>query len=287
MQLTITAARDMHGLDKNQICWEKMISDYEIAIANAFKFVIRTLLPHINTRFEVEGCHMVITQLIITHNFIFYFNFYHLIQHMCCAIYKNLHKFGLSTNYMNNETFQKFISKLMALAFLPVAYIVPTYLNLKGCLPFQIKDDLRVIRFFAYFEKYWLNLTASTNSIALQVWSVYSRVHSTIRTNNHLEGKHLFYLHWFGIHKDLFTFIRKLIELQSVHEIEWLQFTYGGNPPRPMSRANQAKERCLNVLKMNFDASRKMINDCIEYVTAVSHRMRRYTLTTANLDITD
>jgi len=84
------------------------------------------------------------------------------------------------------------------------------------------------------------------------------------------------YYNAFGLHPNLWSFIRKLKDVQEYQEVEELSYVRGGNVPSKMSKANRDKENALSNLKALFMSSAKNLQDAYNYVRGVSLRMRKY-----------
>ena len=84
------------------------------------------------------------------------------------------------------------------------------------------------------------------------------------------------YYRAFGLHSNLWKFIRTLKDLQEYQENEELSYLRGGHIPSKMSKANRDKETALSNLKALFMRSDNNLQDAYNYVRGVSLRMRKF-----------
>jgi len=75
-----------------------------------------------------------------------------------------------------------------------------------------------------------------------------------------------------------------LRDLQEYQENEELTYTRGGFAPAVMSAANRKKEKALYNLREFFVASDQTVVDGFKYVENVSLKMRKYNLSSDELD---
>ena len=91
----------------------------------------------------------------------------------------------------------------------------------------------------------------------------------------------------FGAHPDFFKFCRKLRDLQEAQENEELQYLRGGHIPARMSASCRSKEEALFNLRRIFENSAQTEDDAYTYVTSVASKMRKYNLSSNDIDYDD
>eukprot|EP01036_Dinobryon_divergens_P034747 gene34747-44936_t len=104
------------------------------------------------------------------------------------------------------------------------------------------------------------------------------------RTNNNLEGTHRFYLNNFGVHKDLWTFLRKLQDDQDRQQSEENQYVLAGQIPNRMKAKDRLKEMELIRVRQFFIESGQTCADGYIYLVAVALKMRQYNLSATDDD---
>lgn len=82
----------------------------------------------------------------------------------------------------------------------------------------------------------------------------------------------------FGLHKDLWTFIRKLQQDQDRQQSEENQYIFGGQVPAKMKRKDVAKEQELITLRTFFINSPQLRVNAYAYLCGVAKKMRQYNL---------
>ena len=82
----------------------------------------------------------------------------------------------------------------------------------------------------------------------------------------------------FGIHSDLWSFLRTLIDLQEEQESEEMLYEVGGKKPSTRSAGDIRKESELSTLKGIFIQNHLPVplDVAIEYIRSVSYKMRQY-----------
>ena len=149
----------------NDIKLEILSVDFEVAVANAFHKVVsnRLLRP-----LRVSGCHF----------------------HYAESIIHNMISNGLLRDYMDPASrLQIYVSKLIALPFIPVHLVTAAYGRIE--LPPGAAGIDRFRKFRAYFEKQWFR------TVEIQVWNC-CQPESYYYTNNAQERLHLYYLYLYG-----------------------------------------------------------------------------------------
>eukprot|EP01035_Chromulina_nebulosa_P023694 gene23694-30729_t len=261
LRLLFDAAVNVHGINLNfpgSIQWRRLMCDFETAIRSSFRHMTSSLL-HIDN-FEIEGCHM----------------------HYCSAIIKKLKSIGLGPLYMNHQSgLMHFVRKLFALAFLPLHLVIVVYNWIKANKVIPAMSAHHLFQaFIAYYESTWIyNLT-----LPITVWNVFDRSDFSKRTNNNLEGTHRFYLNNFGVHKDLWTFLRKLQDDQDRQQSEENQYVLAGQIPNRMKAKDRLKEMELIRVRQFFIESGQTCADGYIYLVAVALKMRQYNLSATDDD---
>lgn len=82
----------------------------------------------------------------------------------------------------------------------------------------------------------------------------------------------------FGLHKDLWTFIRKLKQDQDRQQSEENQYVLGGQVPAKMKRKDIDKEQELITLRRFFINSPQLRVNAYAYLCGVAKKMRQYNL---------
>jgi hypothetical protein len=136
---------------RHQLKPKRLTCDFELALINAFKLHFPNA--------SVKGC----------------------MFHYGQCIWKNVNLNGFKTKYSKDESFKMFVKKLIALAVVPIEYVIEACNLIKDKLPSNGLTAARKI--FAYFQRTWLN-----GNFPIDLWN-----HSSTtgpRTNNHVEGFH-------------------------------------------------------------------------------------------------
>ena len=85
------------------------------------------------------------------------------------------------------------------------------------------------------------------------------------------------YLVAFGIHPDLWSFLRILIELQEAKECEELLYSVGGKKASYRRKEDRTKEAELATLRELFDQHENpSVADGLHYILSIFHKMRHY-----------
>jgi hypothetical protein len=241
--------------------WQKVTVDFELPLALAFKAVAPLVVLG---ELVLEGCFM----------------------HYCSAIVKNMKSFGLASVYTDETTgFRHFIAKIFALAFMPPDAVtdVLNYLLLHK-LPESVTNSVHAQAlqdFLDYYTSQWVQ----NGDVPIDVWNVYYRVDH--RTNNDLEGLHREFLRYFGVHSDLWSFVRSLKCFQDKKEIVYERHANSGVPPVHQRRGTRRQQSELTQLRGHFESTRKELKDCYDYLVRVSHKMRQYNTGEADDDDDD
>ncbi|XP_060583721.1 uncharacterized protein LOC132739906 [Ruditapes philippinarum] len=98
--------------------------------------------------------------------------------HWCQEVWRQLQANGLSTTYNARKNNHKFLCQLMALLFLLVNHIVPTFRDLQGR-----STNPQIVAFCSYLERQWIGNPSFQESL----WCVFPQ---PVRTNNDVEGWH-------------------------------------------------------------------------------------------------
>ena len=109
--------------------------------------------------------------------------------HLCQAVYRAVVRFGLKTEYADDQSLAQQIRALPALAFLHVDHVIETFEALKDQFPTQGQ------RVLSYFEDTYIGEKCrGTRSrkkalFNVKIWNVHERtIQGHHRTNNVLEG---------------------------------------------------------------------------------------------------
>ena len=109
--------------------------------------------------------------------------------HLCKRLDLQVKELGLMQKYRQDGDFKLRVKKLAALAFLPVADVIPTFESLSTTF---LADELPLL---AYFERTWIGLPAGGRRLPpmfdLHMWNVLDRASAgSTRTTNALESFH-------------------------------------------------------------------------------------------------
>ena len=245
----LARAWELYGLSPYDLQWKSVVIDFETAPTNVLQEIMRSLEKD---ELSIERCHM----------------------HYCSALMKALIGFGMKVDFMHEDSgLRHYIGKLFALAFAPADSIRDLYWWMKeNKVSEPLGRDAKFQLFSHYYETYWLRSDAFINE-----WCVYLRGDFAKRTNNDLEGKHRHYVIVFGIHIDLWTFFRTLIDMHEINLIEENGFRLGGNAPTHQAARVRQMEKRLQTLKNNLKANNPItLEQVYTYVKSVAVHMRQY-----------
>jgi len=94
------------------------------------------------------------------------------------------------------------------------------------------------------------------------------------------------YLEDFGVHSDLWSFLRTLLVLQDQKENEYLMYNFGAKKPSTRRKEDQKKEKELATLReLYLQGDVLLIDRAVSYVRKVSHKMRQYNIDNSCDDI--
>lgn len=181
--------------------------------------------------------------------------------HFCQCLYRQVQANGLQTLYQDDPVFATNIRCLAALAFVPVGDVVRRFNELKKFDFFMKKlagttaVDVGVQKLLEYMETNWVGSkprrTYKPGNFALDLWNVYELTLQCFpRTNNTIEGWHNAIFALFGIHPNIFKFIKGIKLEQDATEV-MINKLFGGIDVSPVSnKKNEAtRQRILNITK--------------------------------------
>jgi len=238
-------------ITRNSIRWRHVSMDFETGLIAAFR---HTISPpdSPNPVLQLEGCHF----------------------HFAQALYKKLvaPPISLSVEYnSDNSSLKRLFKKILALAFLPPASVLPAFHQLLLTeieAPFINGDgeivDERLFTFLEYILNYWL-----INDFLLSMFNCFHRTER--RTNNDMEGWHFKVQKTLNcIHPNLWTFITglKLIDRDAV--LEETQINVGAKMAQRCTKYRN-KEAALKNMRRMFDNNQYPRH--VDYLNALSHLM--------------
>ncbi|KAJ8310547.1 hypothetical protein KUTeg_012412 [Tegillarca granosa] len=101
--------------------------------------------------------------------------------HWTQAVWRQVQNFGLQTHYCEKGSVHKFVRLLMALPFIPVEHVQPTFQQISQRAQDSNSDVL--LRLIRYFE----NRYVANPKLPIAAWNIFM---SAIKTNNDCEGWH-------------------------------------------------------------------------------------------------
>ena len=129
---------------------DSVMSDFELGLINALEMIFPNA--------SLEGCYFHFTQ----------------------CIWRRVQQSHLITSFRDDDVVRSLVRRLMAVAFLPIVAIRPSFVSLQQ--EAETLNNANCNELLDYFQGTWLN-----GQFPLQLWNVHNR---STRTNNHIEGWH-------------------------------------------------------------------------------------------------
>jgi hypothetical protein len=169
--------------------------------------------------------------------------------HLCQNIYRAVIRFGLKTLYGENEKFAQQIRCLPALAFLPIADIIPTFEQIKCQFPAEGEP------FLTYFEQNYIGVKSQSSrrrkmpKFDISLWDVNTNtLQGQHRTNNVVEGWNNRFSSLMNCsHPNLWKFLKGLKTEQSYVDAQIIQAQAGVRQARKREQIRR-EARILNLL---------------------------------------
>ena len=203
------------------IKWTSCCTDFEAAIGKA----LQSKIPSVS---KILGCS-------------FHFN-------QC--LYKHIQADAvlLKMYFVSKSVLRVVVRDIMSIAYVPVALVVRVYHKLilyhRNNYPHFFSID-QVGKFLAYFENQWLR-----DSI-IGKWNVFER--EGYRTNNNLEGFHLYLQHALGVHRPWWTFVKNLRNVYLYKQLQFESFRDNGKQcGRKRALKQRTKEEVLAAKKNSY-----------------------------------
>ncbi|CAF3647620.1 unnamed protein product [Rotaria sp. Silwood1] len=153
--------------------------------------------------------------------------------HLTQAIYRAIQRFGLSTNYNNDDDVRRACRQLMALALLPTMIIESTYDQLLSTMATHLKNTLNGL--FKYFEEQWFV------KVPIPQWCVHGLTFHS-RFNRRVQVHH----------PNIWSFIKVLQGEENRFEHMCIQF-YAGLGPRVKQPRTISIQRRIDNLNMRYN----------------------------------
>ena len=163
--------------------------------------------------------------------------------HFAQAVWRKVQSLGLQQHYQEDADFKQFVQSMIALAFVPPAFVRVALGGLQGDAPdFQHKDDL-----LHYFQQTWI-----TGNFPTAMWNVFTL--DGPRTNNNAEGWHSKIRKLAGkAHPNIYEAVSLFKAEQAATEVTLLQLAGGGLPKRRRRKYRQHEQRILTI-KEKYEA---------------------------------
>ena len=199
---------------------ETVVVDFELAAVNAFE----SEFP--NSR--VRGCY-------------FHFN---------QALWRHIGELGLVRPYKDNRRFKKLVKKVMAIGFLPLAFVQNQFNMLRNTNSTRrmVARYPRLDDFLSYVSNTYIN-----GQFPPAMWNVYDRPMET-RTTNAIESYHRRWNQAVGVrHPSLWAWIRVLKDQYAINQAEMRKVRDGRPAPRRRLKWRRLENR-VSDLKNQFTA---------------------------------
>ncbi|KAI8495100.1 hypothetical protein Bbelb_270860 [Branchiostoma belcheri] len=190
--------RDLTG---HRLRPERVVVDFEVSLISA----IEIELPHA----AISGCYF----------------------HFCQSMWRRIQHLGLAGRYREDDRLRKFLRKLMAIGYLPVALVRLNFFQLLRSRSTQrlVAQHPALRDFFRYMRDNYVN---PDGSFPVAWWNVFERNNDT-RTNNHVEGFHQRWNSTIGrAHPSLWLFLRKMKDEEKLTKVK-IAGADRGDPPPP------------------------------------------------------
>ena len=172
------------------------------------------------------------------------------------AIYRQVQRSSLASEYLHSNKIWRKIRQLMAVGFVEVARIRSTFLQLKHVAPNIL------LPLFAYFEQQWLG------SVPLAMWNVHE---VDIRTNNNCEGWHnRFNRAVDRHHPNIWHLLRTINDKQASMEVLRSQIAAGQTVMREGSKYRTMKKNIDNLRFRYIEGS----IDVISFLDGISYNIK-------------
>ncbi|XP_036334958.1 uncharacterized protein LOC118745576 [Rhagoletis pomonella] len=151
--------------------------------------------------------------------------------HFAQCIVRFLNNMGLETRYNTDDEFSLHAKMLIALAFVPPAFVVAGFTSLISSEYFANTNDLKPL--ITYFQDTWIGVQRrnghTSAKFPIETWNCYYVViNNEPRTNNMMEGWHNTFHQRIGrSYEQLGKFINALRVEQASSEVIWEQFNAG------------------------------------------------------------
>ena len=167
----------------------------------------------------------------------------------------------LKTAIQTNVDLEIEVKSLLALAFVPVADVLVSYILLHATF---LNPEVKELS--DYFKITYIGSTVSSPSFFPALWNVYSRViNQTPRTTNHVEGWNNRFNSYLPGHHPPFSTLYSQLQREQRKTEEVLQLRVAGEPSKPMDiRYKSLNDRLVNLVQTYNNRDR------LEYIKGIA-----------------
>ncbi|CAF4635139.1 unnamed protein product, partial [Rotaria sp. Silwood2] len=191
--------------------------------------------------------------------------------HYTQAIYRNIQKLGLSSEYVADDEFRNTCRKRMALALMPVSLVLQAYDDLHDSVLGSSSKKFDLLKpLFSYFENQWIK------NIDIQRWNAYGYkyvavFHKLVGYHNRLNLRIAKY------HPNIWAFIRCIQGEENRFNHLLIQMK-GGLTARPKTKTTLTIQHRIDTLYIRYgndDINANELLDGLSYVIAKNVKSKR------------